>query len=210
MTLQFLLRDMLSSIKMISPFLLNVSNSTCLESDGPQHGRYQEFYQCDIDVVGSDSLLYEVECIQIFDEVLSKLGLPGFTIKINNRKLLNGIAEVSGESDRLVDIVTAIDKLDKIGVEGVLEELAKRDISQSCIDMITPLFEFKGTNKERLDQIHFLADSGIGMKGLQELSFLFDIMKHTSLQKGKLEFDVCLARGLNYYTGLFLRCLQMM
>ena len=171
-------------------------------ADRPQHGRYQEFFQCDIDVVGSDSLLYEIECIQIFDEVLSKLGLPGFTIRINNRKLLNGIAEVSGESDRLVDIVTAIDKLDKIGVEGVVEELAKRDISQSCIDMIKPLFELKGTNKERLNQMSdFLADSEIGMKGLQELSFLFDIMKHTSLQNGRLEFDVCLARGLNYYTG---------
>ncbi len=171
-------------------------------ADRPQHGRYQEFYQCDIDVVGSDSLLYEIECIQIFDEVLFKLGLPGFTIKINNRKLLNGIAEVSGESDRLVDIVTAIDKLDKIGVEGVVEELTKRDISQSCIDMIKPLFELKGTNKERLDQMSdFLADSEIGMKGLQELSFLFDIMKHTSLLRGRLEFDVCLARGLNYYTG---------
>ena len=116
--------------------------------------------------------------------------------------MLNGIAEVSGESGRLVDIVTAIDKLDKIGVEGVVEELTKRDISHSCIDMIKPLFELKGTNKERLNQMSdFLADSEIGIKGLQELSFLFDIMKHTSLQKGKLEFDVCLARGLNYYTG---------
>ena len=148
--------------------------------------------------MGSDSLLYEIECIQIFDEVLSKLGLPGFTIKINNRKVLNGIAEVSGESDRLTDIVTAIDKLDKIGVEGVVEELNKRDISQSCIEMIKPLFGLKGTNKERLGQMSdFLADSEIGMKGLQELSFLFDIMKHTPIQKGRLEFDVCLARGLN-------------
>ena len=143
-------------------------------ADRPQHGRYQEFFQCDIDVVGSDSLLYEMECIQIFDEVLSTLELPGFTIKVNNRKILNGIAEVSGESDRLIDIVTAIDKFDKVGEEGVIEELVKRGISQKCIQLIQPLFVLDGSNQERIDEMsRFLSGSDIGMKGLEELSFLF-------------------------------------
>jgi len=171
-------------------------------ADRPQHGRYQEFFQCDIDVVGSDSLLYEMECIQIFDEVLSTLELPGFTIKVNNRKILNGIAEVSGESDRLIDIVTAIDKFDKVGEEGVIEELVKRGISQKCIQLIQPLFVLDGSNQERIDEMsRFLSGSDIGMKGLEELSFLFDLLKRTELKNGRLEFDVCLARGLNYYTG---------
>ena len=171
-------------------------------ADRPQHGRYQEFYQCDIDVVGSPSLLYEIECIQIFDEVLSALKLPAFTIKFNNRKVLNGIAEVTGEKDKLVDMVTAIDKLDKIGEEGVLKELANRGISDESIKIIKPLFNLNGTNQEVLDEMSaFLSESEVGKEGIEELYFLLKIMSRTSLNKGKLVFDVTLARGLNYYTG---------
>ena len=171
-------------------------------ADRPQHGRYQEFYQCDIDVVGSPSLLYEIECIQIFDEVLSALKLPAFTIKFNNRKVLNGIAEVTGEKDKLVDMVTAIDKLDKIGEEGVLKELANRGVSDESIKIIKPLFNLNGTNQEVLDEMSaFLSESEVGKEGIEELYFLLKIMSRTSLNKGKLVFDVTLARGLNYYTG---------
>jgi histidyl-tRNA synthetase len=171
-------------------------------ADRPQHGRYQEFHQCDIDVVGSPSLLYEIECIQIFDEVLSALKLPAFTIKFNNRKVLNGIAEVTGEKDKLVDMVTAIDKLDKMGEEGVLKELANRGVSEQSINRIKPLFNLNGTNKEIIDVMsEFLVGSDVGQKGLEELTFLLDTMRRTTLNKGKLVFDVTLARGLNYYTG---------
>ena len=171
-------------------------------ADRPQHGRYQEFTQCDIDVVGSGSLLYEMECIQIFDEVLNALRIPGFTIKINNRKVLNGIAEVSGQKEKLVDIVTAIDKLDKIGEEGVILELVKRGVSEECIALIQPLFSLKGTNMEKLNTMSsFLSTSEIGMEGLKEISYLFDLVSKAPLKKGVLSFDVTLARGLNYYTG---------
>ena len=171
-------------------------------ADRPQHGRYQEFTQCDIDVVGSGSLLYEMECIQIFDEVLNALRIPGFTIKINNRKVLNGIAEVSGQKEKLVDIVTAIDKLDKIGEGGVMLELVKRGVSEDCIALIQPLFSLKGTNMEKLDTMSsFLSTSEIGMEGLKEISYLFDLVSKAPLKKGVLNFDVTLARGLNYYTG---------
>lgn len=171
-------------------------------ADRPQHGRYQEFYQCDIDVVGSKSLLYEMECVQIFDEVLDKLNLPEFTIKVNNRKILNGIAEVTGQKEKLVDIVTALDKLDKVGEEGVIQELLKREVSQESIDAIQPLFSLKGSNDERLQNIsEFLSSSDIGQEGVKELSFLFNLLSKAPLKKGKVEFDACLARGLNYYTG---------
>tara|TARA_Y100001933_G_scaffold234902_1_gene255636 strand:+ start:3971 stop:5335 length:1365 start_codon:yes stop_codon:yes gene_type:complete len=171
-------------------------------ADRPQHGRYQEFYQCDIDVVGSDSLLYEMECIQIFDEVLTALKLSSFVIKINNRKILNGIAEVTGEKDKLVAIVTAIDKLDKIGEEGVLTELEKRGVSQACMSAIQPLFALSGSNQDRLNEMSsFLASSEVGMKGIEELSFIFKLLSKAPLNTGRVEFDVSLARGLNYYTG---------
>lgn len=171
-------------------------------ADRPQHGRYQEFYQCDADVVGSDSLLYEIELIQIFDAVLTRLNLPGFTIKINNRKLLTGIAEVSGETDRIVDITVAIDKLDKIGEEGVLEELKNKGISESAIERIKPLFQLKGTNREKLDLMKsFLSSSEIGLKGIEELEFVLNSIDRLGLERGEVEFDVTLARGLNYYTG---------
>jgi len=171
-------------------------------ADRPQHGRYQEFYQCDADVVGSDSLLYEIELVQIFDAVLTRLNLPGFTIKINNRKLLTGIAEVSGEVDRIVDITVAIDKLDKIGEEGVLEELKSKGISESAIERIKPLFQLKGTNREKLNLMRtFLSASEIGLKGIEELEFVLNSIQKIGLDRGEVEFDVTLARGLNYYTG---------
>lgn len=171
-------------------------------ADRPQHGRYQEFYQCDADVVGSDSLLYEVELIQIFDEVLTRFQLPGFTIHLNNRKVLSGIAEVSGESDKLIDITVAIDKLDKIGEEGVVKELENKGVSQTAIEKIKPLFALQGSNEEILASLDaFLADSEIGKKGLEELRTVLGYIKQLGLQKGELKVDVTLARGLNYYTG---------
>ena len=171
-------------------------------SDRPQHGRYQEFTQCDIDVVGSDSLLYELECIQIFDEVLSGLKLPSFAIKINNRKILSGIAEKSGAASFLVTIVTAIDKLDKIGSEGVLKELRDKNVPEKAIGLLEPLFSFKGSNDEKIVLMSdFLKDSDIGMTGIEELKTVIAQVTRLGLNRGRLEFDITLARGLNYYTG---------
>ena len=171
-------------------------------ADRPRHGRYQEFFQCDADVVGSDSLLCELELIQIFDAVLSRFNLPGFTIKINNRKLLTGIAELIGESEKLVDIVVAIDKLDKIGEDGVLTELENKGISKKAIATIQPLFDLQGTNKEKLDKIAaFLSESKIGIKGVEELRSIFSLLDKIGFNQEKIEFDITLARGLNYYTG---------
>lgn len=171
-------------------------------ADRPQHGRYQEFYQCDADVVGSDSLLYEVEFIQIFDQVLTRLGIPGFTIKLNNRKILSGIAEVSGEADKLIAITVAIDKLDKIGVEGVVKELREKEVSETAISKISPLFDMTGSNEERLAQMEvFLAQSEIGLKGIEELREVLHNTLQLGLERANLTFDVTLARGLNYYTG---------
>ncbi|MGB1102682.1 MAG: histidine--tRNA ligase [Crocinitomicaceae bacterium] len=171
-------------------------------ADRPQKGRYREFYQCDADVVGSDSLLYEVELIQIFDEVLTNLCLPDFSIKINNRKILSGIAEVCGESDKLVQITVAIDKLDKIGKEGVIKELVERGVSDAAIEKIDPLFQLKGSNAEKLDLLkNYLADSETGLKGVEELEWVFAQIEKLGLQQAKLELELTLARGLNYYTG---------
>lgn len=171
-------------------------------ADRPQHGRYQEFFQCDADVVGSDSLIYEVDFVLLFDEVLSDLKLPGFTIKINNRKILSGIAEVSGEADKLVDITVAIDKLDKIGEEGVVKELEEKCVSSSAIEKIRPLFTFSGSNPDKMKKMRsFLAESQIGMSGLDELQFIFDQVDQLGMKRAILEFDITLARGLNYYTG---------
>ena len=171
-------------------------------ADRPQHGRYQEFFQCDADVVGSDSLLCELELIQIFDAVLSRFNLPGFTIKINNRKLLTGIVELIGESEKLVDIVVAIDKLDKIGKEGVITELENKGISNKAIVAIQPLFDLQGTNKEKLDKMAtFLSESKIGLKGVEELISIFSLLDKIGFNQDKIEFDITLARGLNYYTG---------
>jgi histidyl-tRNA synthetase len=171
-------------------------------ADRPQHGRYQEFTQCDADVVGSDSLLYELEFIQLFDEVLSGFNLTDFTIKLNNRKILTGIAEVSGEAERLIDITVAIDKLDKIGQEGVVKELREKGIAEAAIQIIQPLFDLSGDNKANLEKMRlFLKESTEGQKGLDELEFLFDQIAVLGLENAQLEFDVTLARGLNYYTG---------
>lgn len=171
-------------------------------ADRPQHGRYQEFYQCDADVVGSDSLLYEVDFVLMFDEVLSNLKVPDFSILINNRKILSGIAEVSGESERIIDITVAIDKLDKIGEEGVIKELEEKGISSSAIEKIKPLFSLTGTNEDKISKIEsLLSESVIGQKGIEELRFVLNQVNELGLKNAKLEFDVTLARGLNYYTG---------
>ena len=171
-------------------------------ADRPQHGRYQEFYQCDADVVGSDSLLYEVDFVQLFDEVLTNLGLPAFTIHINNRKILSGIAEVSGESDRLIDITVALDKLDKIGEEGVIKELQEKGVAESSIEKIKPLLNLSGSTKERIEIMkNYLASSEIGLKGIEELVFVLDTVEKLGVERANIVFDVTLARGLNYYTG---------
>lgn len=171
-------------------------------ADRPQHGRYQEFFQCDADVVGSDSLIYEVDFVLMFDEVLTNLGLPDFSININNRKILSGIAEVCGEADKIVTITVAIDKLDKIGIDGVVKELQEKNISDAAIEKIKPLFEMAGSNEEILTQMErYLATSEIGLKGIQELKFVLNAVNALQLKRAKLEFDVTLARGLNYYTG---------
>lgn len=171
-------------------------------ADRPQHGRYQEFYQCDCDVVGSDSLLHEVDLIQIFDEGLTALNLPDFTIAINNRKILSGIAELCGEEERIVDITVAIDKLDKIGKEGVVKELTDKGFAPSTIQIIEPLFDFNGSNDEKLAQLKsMLIDTEVGMKGIEELEYVLSKTNMLGLRRAKLEVDVTLARGLNYYTG---------
>lgn len=169
-------------------------------ADRPQKGRYREFYQCDADIVGSDSLLNEVELMQIIDTVFDKLGIR-VAIKINNRKILTGIAEIIGEADKIVDITVAIDKLDKIGLEGVNEELKKNGISQDAIDKLQPIIALSGKNEEKLNTIEgVLASSEIGMKGVQEVKTIFDYLKSCNL-KNRFELDLTLARGLNYYTG---------
>ena len=171
-------------------------------ADRPQHGRYQEFYQCDADVVGSDSLIYEVDFVLLFDEVLSNLGIPDFTIKINNRKILSGIAEVSGASDKIIAITVAIDKLDKIGIDGVLKELREKELSENTIEKIMPLFSISGDTKSKIEQMEkFLSSSEIGLKGIEELKYVFNTVESLGVKKAEIEFDVTLARGLNYYTG---------
>lgn len=171
-------------------------------ADRPQHGRYQEFFQCDADVVGSDSLVYEVDFVMLFDEVLTSLGIPDFTVKINNRKILSGIAEVSGESDKIIDITVAIDKLDKIGEDGVVKELLEKGVSESAISKIQPLFTITGSTEERLQQMKtFLTESEIGLKGIEELEYVLAQVNELGVKRATIEFDVTLARGLNYYTG---------
>ena len=171
-------------------------------ADRPQHGRYQEFYQCDADVVGSDSLLYEVDFVLLFDEVLTNLRLPDFTIKINNRKILSGIADICGETDKIIAITVAIDKLDKVGVDGVIKELTEKGISESALEKINPLFSISGDTKSRLSQMRsYLKDSEIGISGIDELEYVLDKVEELGVKNAKIEFDVTLARGLNYYTG---------
>ena len=171
-------------------------------ADRPQHGRYQEFYQCDGDSIGSDSLLNEVEFIQIIDSVLTQLAIPSFTIKINNRKILSGIAEVCGEAHHLIPITVALDKMDKIGSAGVITELESKGLSQDAIDKISPLFSLKGSPEEQLRLMEkYLSNSVVGLKGINELRYVFETIASIGVQEAKIEFDVTLARGLNYYTG---------
>lgn len=169
-------------------------------ADRPQRGRYREFYQCDADVVGSDSLLNEVELMQIVDTVFQRLGVR-VQIKINNRKILTGIAEVIGESDKIVDITVAIDKLDKIGLDKVNEELRADGITEEAICKLQPIISLSGTNDEKLAVIaDVLKTSETGLKGVEETRFILDALKTVGL-KNEMELDLTLARGLNYYTG---------
>lgn len=168
-------------------------------ADRPQKGRYREFYQCDADVVGSDSLLNEVELMQIVDTVFSKFGIR-VQIKINNRKILTGIAEVIGEADKIVDITVAIDKLDKIGLDAVNEELRKVGIAEDAIEKLQPIIKLEGGNDDKLQTIkEVLASSEVGLKGVEECQFILDALKGTL--DNEIQLDLTLARGLNYYTG---------
>ncbi len=169
-------------------------------ADRPQKGRYREFYQCDADVVGSDSLINEVELMQIVDTVFSRFGVR-VCIKINNRKILSGIAETIGEADKIVDITVAIDKLDKIGLDNVNEELRNDGISEEAIAKLQPIISLSGTNDEKLNVIaEVLKNSEIGLKGVEETRFILDTLKSCGLNN-EIELDLTLARGLNYYTG---------
>jgi histidyl-tRNA synthetase len=169
-------------------------------ADRPQKGRYREFYQCDADVVGSDSLLNEVELMQIVDTVFSRFGIR-VCIKINNRKILTGIAEIIGEADKIVDITVAIDKLDKIGLDNVNEELRSKGISDEAIEKLQPIILLSGSNSEKLATLkEILAGSETGVKGIEESEFILNTLAAMGL-KNELELDLTLARGLNYYTG---------
>ena len=169
-------------------------------ADRPQKGRYREFYQCDADVVGSDSLMNEIELVGMIDEVFKRFGI-NVIIKVNNRKVLSGIAEVIGAPDKIVDITVAIDKIDKIGLENVNAELLEKGLSQDAVDALQPLLTLSGSNEEKLATLStLLASSEVGMKGVEELRY---VLTNSEAQqpKGVVELDVSLARGLNYYTG---------
>lgn len=169
-------------------------------ADRPQKGRYREFYQCDADVVGSDSLLNEVELMQIVDEVFTRFDIR-VCIKINNRKILSGIAEIIGAADKIVDITVAIDKLDKIGLDKVNEELRAVGLSDEAVEKLQPIISLSGTNEQKLDTMRqVLAQSETGLKGVDEVAFVLDTLKASHL-RNELELDLTLARGLNYYTG---------
>jgi histidyl-tRNA synthetase len=169
-------------------------------ADKPQKGRYREFYQCDVDVIGSDSLLNEVELIQIVNDVYSRLNIR-VVVKMNNRKILAGIAEVIGQPDKITDITVAIDKLDKIGIDNVNKELAEKGLPQTAIDQLQPILNLSGNNSQKLDQISkVLAKSETGLKGIAEMQTVFDWLAPLNLNT-PVELDLTLARGLNYYTG---------
>src|SRR5690554_6064615 len=169
-------------------------------ADRPQKGRYREFFQCDADIVGSDSLLNEVELVQIIDEVFTRLGIR-VAVKLNNRKILSGIAEIIGEADKITDITVAIDKLDKIGLEKVNEELSSKGIAREAIDRLQPIILLSGSTAEKLTRLReLLASSETGTNGVEEMAFI--IAKTEALQlRNEVELDLTLARGLNYYTG---------
>ena len=169
-------------------------------ADRPQKGRYREFYQCDADMIGSDSLLNELELVQMVDEVFRRLGIS-VTLKINNRKVLAGIADLIGAPDKLVDITVAIDKLDKIGLDNVRQELRERDLTEEQIQALNPVFELSGTAADKIGQLRALfANNEVGLKGVEELDTLFSLIGQVQLQCD-VELDLTLARGLNYYTG---------
>ncbi len=171
-------------------------------ADRPQKGRFREFYQCDADVVGSNSLWQEVEFIQLYDEVFTSLKLNGVTIKLNNRKVLSGFAEVIGEQDKLIDFTVALDKLDKIGEEGVRKEMLEKGISLEALQNIQPIFGLQGSFGEKIEVLkQILSNSEIGMKGVEELEFIQHVILEMPLKSATLDLDVTLARGLNYYTG---------
>ena len=171
-------------------------------ADRPQKGRFREFFQCDADVVGSNSLLQEVEFVQLYDSVFSQLGLENVTIKLNNRKILAGIAEVIGAKNNLIDFTVALDKLDKIGEDGVKKEMLEKGISEASIAKAAPLFSLSGTNKDQLEALKvLLSTSEEGSKGVQELQFIINSINELGLNTAELAIDVTLARGLNYYTG---------
>lgn len=175
-------------------------------ADRPQKGRYREFYQCDVDVVGSESLLNEAEFVLIYQEALSNLGMTDFTIKLNNRKILSGIAEIIGKPELIVDMTVAIDKLDKIGFDGVTKELLERGFTESDIDALKPVILLEGTNDGKLKSLkEVLSGSAVGLKGIEEIETVFAYVKgllsESNLKHPDLELDITLARGLNYYTG---------
>jgi histidyl-tRNA synthetase len=169
-------------------------------ADRPQKGRYREFFQCDADIIGSDSLLNEVELLQMIDEVFKRLNIRIIT-KLNNRKILSGIAEIIGEADKITDLTVAIDKLDKIGLENVNEELRSKNISQEAIDKLQPIILLRGSNEEKIETLkNVLATSKTGLKGIEEIEFILNKTTLLSLEN-QIELDLTLARGLNYYTG---------
>ena len=171
-------------------------------ADRPQKGRFREFYQCDADVVGSNSLWQEVELVQLYDDAFDKLNLKGVTIKLNNRKILSGIAETIGAEDKLIDFTVALDKLDKIGEEGVKTEMLSKGITETAIQKLQSLFNLKGSASEKLSELkEMLITSETGLKGIAELDFIITAIESLSLKSANLEIDVTLARGLNYYTG---------
>jgi histidyl-tRNA synthetase len=170
-------------------------------ADKPQKGRYREFYQCDADVVGSNSLLNEVELLQMIDDVFAELGVA-VTIKLNNRKILSGIAHVINEEDKLTDITVAIDKLDKIGIDGVKDELISKGLTAEKFDLLKPVILLKGTNNEKLERLkEVFFNIEIGKKGIDELQIILNYLNQVKLKSAELEIDLSLARGLNYYTG---------
>lgn len=171
-------------------------------ADRPQKGRYREFYQCDADVVGSASLLNEAEFVLIYHEALNNLGLKDFTIKINNRKILSGIAEMIGKPELIIDMTVAIDKLDKIGFDGVTKELIERGFTQADIEQLKPVILLEGSTTEKLRSLkNVLASSTVGLKGITEIETVFNYVSHLASNVSNLELDITLARGLNYYTG---------
>ncbi|MBJ2172977.1 histidine--tRNA ligase [Aureibaculum sp. A20] len=171
-------------------------------ADRPQKGRFREFYQCDADVVGSTSLWQEVEFVQLYDDIFTKLELKNTTIKINNRKILSGIAEVIGASDKLIDFTVALDKLDKIGKDGVIKEMLGKGITEEAIKKVDPLLQLQGDNISMLNELKvILKDSDQGLQGVSELEFVINNVAKLGLNTSSLKLDVTLARGLNYYTG---------